>query len=280
MGLQQLLEYRIFEVGSFNLSVYKILMLIIVLFCAKLLIWGIKKALTRHWRNRMLDQGSEYALIAIARYIIWIVAIVFVLELMGVRVTILIAGSAALLVGVGLGLQQTFNDIISGIILLVEGSTKVGDILQVDEMVVKLEKVGLRASTVINRDDIVVIIPNSMIVTNKVINWSHQINESRFKVSVGVAYGSDVELVMRLLEDSVKEHNLCSSKNPPQARFIDFGDSSLDFEVLFWSLEMFRIDSVLSDIRIIIDRKFRENNITIPFPQRDLHVRSSNVNFK
>ena len=280
MGLQQLLEYSIFVVGGFNLSVYKILMLVVVLFSAKLLVCGIKKTLTRHCKNRMLDQVSEYALIAITRYVIWIVAIVFVLELMDVRVTILIAGSAALLVVVGLGLQQTFNDIISGIILSVEGSTKVGDILQVDEMIIKLEKVGLRASTVINKDDIVVIIPNSVIFANKVINWSHQINESRFKVSVGLAYGSVVELVMLLLENSEEEHKLCSSRNPPQTRFINFGDSSLDFEVLFRSLEMFRIDSFLSDIRTTIDLKFRENKIIIPFPQRDLHIRSSNVNFK
>jgi small-conductance mechanosensitive channel len=207
-------------------------------------------------------------------------AFVFVLETLGVKITILIAGSAALLVGVGLGLQQTFNDIVSGFILLMEGSSKVGDILDVDGQIVKLQKIGLRASKVINRDAIMIIIPNSMIVTNKVINWSHQVQETRFKVSVGVAYGSDIDLVIRLLEESASEHPVCSKVSPPEARFIEFGDSSLNFIVLFWSTEMFTIEKSLSDIRRTIDRKFREHNVTIPFPQRDLHIKSSDVDFK
>ena len=280
MGIQEILEYRIIEVGNYSLTAYKLVLLIAIYLVVKFSLWSLKKAIVRHKNIRKLDQGSVYALMTIIQYIVWILAIIFALETIGVKVTLLLAGSAALLVGIGLGLQQTFNDIVSGLILLIEGSTKVGDILQVDDMVVRLDRIGLRASKVINRDDIMIIIPNSLIVTNKVINWSHQINETRFKVKVGVAYGSDVDLVMELLEESAKEHNLCSTVNPPQARFLDFGDSSLDFEVLFWSNEMFRIDKALSDIRRTIDRKFRENDVTIPFPQRDLHFKSSQINLK
>jgi len=276
--MKEILEYKIFEIGTYSLSAYKILLLILIIIGVRLLLWFIKKAMVAKWSFKRRDLGNQYAIYQIISYLVWILAFVFGLEILGVQVTILVAGSAALLVGVGLGLQQTFNDIVSGAILLIEGSTKIDDVLDIDGQVVILKKIGLRASKVINRDDIVIFIPNSMIVTNKVINWSHQLQETRFKVSVGVAYGSDIDLVIRLLEESAAEHPVCSKTRPPEARFLEFGDSSLNFIVLFWSTEMFTIDKSLSDIRRTIDRKFREQGITIPFPQRDLHIKSSNVN--
>jgi len=178
-----------------------------------------------------------------------------------------------LLVGVGLGLQQTFTDIISGIILLVEGSTKIGDVLEIDGDVVMIKHIGLRTSRGLNRDDIVVIIPNSQITTNKVINWSHQSKKTRFRINVGVAYGSNVDLVIKILEESALEHPDITEKTLIEARLIDFGNSSLDFQVLFYSNNAFRIEKVKSDIRKIINKKFIENGIIIPFPQLDLHVK-------
>lgn len=279
MNLKEFLEIKLFEVGTYSFSLYNVFILIAIVIIVRVMLWLVKKAMSRRWRVKHLDPGSEYAVYQIVSYVVWIFAFVFALESLGIKVTILVAGSAALLVGVGLGLQQTFNDIVSGIILLMEGSTKVGDVLDVDGQVVVLQKIGLRASKVLNRDDIVIIIPNSLIVTNKVINWTHQVQETRFQVKVGVAYGSDVDLVMRILEESVAEHPDCSKTRKPDARFIDFGDSSLNFQVFFWSHEMFRIEKSLSDIRRTIDRKFREHGITIPFPQRDLHLKSSDVDF-
>jgi small-conductance mechanosensitive channel len=129
-----------------------------------------------------------------------------------------------------------------------------------------------------NRDDIAVILPNSLITTNKVINWSHQSMKTRFRISVGVAYGSDVDLVIKILEDSVMEHPDITDKKLIEARLVDFGNSSLDFQVLFFSKSVFRIEKVKSDLRLIINRKFIENNITIPFPQMDVHIRKENTN--
>ncbi|NND34958.1 MAG: mechanosensitive ion channel [Saprospiraceae bacterium] len=280
MAFREFLEFRLLEVGDYSISVYSILLIISIFAGVKVLLFFIRKGISRRWKVRHHDPGSQFAIIQIISYVIWILAFVLALESMGVKITILIAGSAALLVGVGLGLQQTFNDIVSGIILLVEGSTKVGDVLDVDGEIVKLQNIGLRASKVINRDDIVIIIPNSMIVTNKVINWTHQLQETRFRISVGVAYGSDIDLVIQLLEKSALEHPACSKTRLPDARFVEFGDSSLNFIVLFWSNEMFTIERSLSDIRRTIDRKFRENGITIPFPQRDLHIKSGHINLE
>lgn len=193
--------------------------------------------------------------------------------------TVLVAGSAALLVGVGLGLQQTFNDIISGIILLVEGSIKVGDILDVQGDIVKVRRIGLRTSMVENRDAFNLILPNSKIVTDQVINWSHNFKWSRFKIGVGVTYGSDVDLVMKLLADCVEKHPKVMTDRKPFARLVDFGDSALNFEVFFWSEDLFGVEQVKGDIRIAIVKAFKEHQVVIPFPQRDLHLKTSDIGF-
>jgi small-conductance mechanosensitive channel len=196
------------------------------------------------------------------------------LEAIGIKVTILLAGSAALMVGVGLGLQQTFNDIVSGIILLSERSIKVEDVLQIDGDVVKIQSIGLRTSAALNRDDISIIIPNSLIATSKVINWSHQSENTRFRIGVGVAYGSDVDKVIGILEESAKDHPDNQRKKEVEGRLVNFGNSSMDFELLFYSENIFGIERVKSDIRRIINKKFIENKVVIPFPQLDLHIKS------
>ncbi len=237
------------------------------------MLYVIKKLLYRQYRYSKIDTGTKYALFQIIKYLIWILAITFLLETIGVKITLLLAGSAALLVGVGLGLQQTFNDIVSGIILLSERTIKVGDVLQIDGDVIKIQNIGLRTSKGLNRDEISIIIPNSLITTTKVINWSHQSKKTRFKVQVGVAYGSDVDLVIKLLEESALDHPDVYTKDHIEGRLLNFGNSSLDFDLLFYSKNIFGIEKVRSDIRRIINRKFNENGIVISFPQLDVHLK-------
>jgi len=273
--LKNALDFDLVSFGAYHIKVYSVVIIVVVAIATKILLWLLKKALIQKRLFNKLDDGTAYALLQIIKYIIWTFAIAFFLETLGVKVTILIAGSAALLVGVGLGLQQTFNDIISGIILLSERSIKLGDILQIDGDVIKVQEIGLRTSKGLNRDDIAVIIPNSLITTNKVINWSHQSKNTRFRINVGVSYGSDIELVCNTLEKSVFEHPDIFHKHLVEARLLDFGSSSLDFQVLFYSENIFEIEKVKSDIRKIIYRRLAENHITIPFPQLDLHVKSN-----
>lgn len=271
--IDKILEFVIFRIGEHELKVDTLLSVLFIFLVTKLLIWIIKiGVIKKRWFKR-LDESTSFSLYQIIRYVVWIIAIVLMLDTLEINITVLIAGSAALLVGVGLGLQQTFNDFVSGIILLVEGSTKIGDVLEIDGDVVMIQTIGLRTSRGLNRDDIVVIIPNSQITTNKVINWSHQSKKTRFRINVGVAYGSDVGKVIKVLEASALEHPDVTDSNLVEARLIDFGNSSLDFQVLFFSKNVFRIEKVKSDIRKIISRKFIENGITIPFPQLDLHVK-------
>jgi small-conductance mechanosensitive channel len=239
----------------------------------KLILWLIKKALHQKATLKKLDKGNTYALYHIIKYVLWVIAIGLILETIGVKLTVLLAGSAALLVGIGLGLQQTFNDVISGFILLSEKSIKINDVLQIDGDVVKMQSIGLRTSKCLNTDDISIIIPNSLITTDKVINWSHQTKKTRFKINVGVAYGSDVDLVIKLLEESALEHDDVSDQALTEARLIDFGSSSLDFQVLFFSKNIFSINKVKSDIRRTINKKFLSHNIVISFPQLDVNIK-------
>ncbi|WP_198931708.1 mechanosensitive ion channel family protein [Labilibacter marinus] len=272
--LRIILDFTLLGFGETQIKVYSLIIIIAIFLITKILLRIIKKALSQKRLVRRLDDGTSYAIFQIIKYIVWVIAIGFLLESVGVKLTILIAGSAALLVGVGLGLQQTFNDIISGIILLSERSIKIGDILEIDADIVKVQVIGLRTSKGLNRDEITVIIPNSLITTNKVINWSHQSKKTRFKVNIGVSYSSDIEKVIKVLESSVLEHHDIYNKNLIEARLVDFGNSSIDFQVLFYSENIFEIERVKSDIRRIIYARLNENEITIPFPQLDIHFKS------
>jgi small-conductance mechanosensitive channel len=270
-------NYEIFNFNNHTLSIFDLSSIIAIVIITKLVLWLISKALFNKKKLHKLDKGSAFALFQIIKYVIWIIAITFMLETLGIKVTILLAGSAALLVGVGLGLQQTFNDMLSGLILLFEHSVKVGDILEIDGDRVIIQEIGLRTSKGMNVRQIVVIIPNSLITTNKVINWSHQTQKTLFNIDIGVAYGSDVDLVIQTLEESAVEHLEFFECEFKEVRLVNFGNSSMDFQLFFYSKNIFSIEKVKSDIRKIICKKFNEHKITIPFPQMDLHIKSKDI---
>jgi small-conductance mechanosensitive channel len=274
--IKNILNYEIFSYGDYSIKVSKLVVITLILLATYFVLWLIKKALSAKKFSKV-DTGTTYALYQIIKYFIYVIAFGIILESVGVKVTLLLAGSAALLVGIGLGLQQTFNDIISGVILLSERSIKINDVLEVDGDVVKIQSIGLRTSKALNRDDISIIIPNSLITTSKVINWSHQSKRTRFRIEVGVAYGSDVDLVIKILEESANDYPDIVGKDLVEGRLANFGPSSLDFHLLFFSKNIFRISKVKSDIRRIICKKFAENNIVIAFPQLDVHVKSEST---
>jgi small-conductance mechanosensitive channel len=274
-SFRDFLEIEIVHIGNFVIQVYTVVTILLIILITKLVLWAIRKGVYSRGKLQKLDRGSAYALFQIIKYTIWVIAVGLILETIGVKVTVLIAGSAALLVGIGLGLQQTFNDVVSGIILLSEQSIKIDDVLDIDGDVVTIQSIGIRTSKALNTDDVSIIIPNSLITTNKVINWSHQTKKTRFRIDVGVAYGSDIDLVLTILEESAFEHQDISNRETIEARLVNFGNSSLDFQVLFFSENIFRIGKVKSDVRRTISKKFAENNIAIPFPQMDLHLKSN-----
>tara|TARA_R110001592_G_scaffold38643_6_gene127402 strand:- start:2309 stop:3142 length:834 start_codon:yes stop_codon:yes gene_type:complete len=272
--INKFLEFELLNIGTYHLKVGSLFLVLLIIIVTKVVLIIIKQSVFRNRNLDKFDEGNISSLYQIIKYIIWVIAFGFILETFGIKISILLAGSAALLVGVGLGLQQTFNDVISGVILLSERSIKIGDVLEIDGNILKIQEIGLRTSKGLNTDDISTIIPNSLITTNKVINWSHQTRQNRFRIEVGTSYGSDVDLVIKILEASAREHPEVDSTKFIEARLVNFGNSSLDFQVLFYSSTIFGADRMKSDIRIVINQKFIENNVTIPFPQMDLHIKS------
>ena len=270
--INNITNFHLLQLGNYIFTVKDLLLVLSIFLFTKVLLWTVKKVMFRNKTLELLELGTLQSFFQIVKYLVWIITTLLILDTVGLKLNVLLAGSAALLVGIGLGLQNTFNDFISGIILLFEGTIRVGDVLEIEEDIVRIQAIGLRTSQAINRDDIITILPNSLITTNKVINWSHQSKKTRFSISIGVAYGSDVDLVIDILQQSVLEHPDIKDKKSITVRFVDFGTSSLDFELLFFSRNIFRIENVKSDIRKIINRKFIENNISIPFPQMDVHL--------
>ncbi len=268
------------ELGSIGLNddqqitirVSNIIWAILIILIARFLYWMIVKIfLDSFYHNKKMNIGSQYAVNQLLKYIIFTIATLYILDTIGFKLTVIWGGAAALLIGAGFGLQQTFNDFFSGILLLFERTVEVGDVVQLkDGMMGKVIKIGLRTSFVQTYDNKTIIVPNSQLVVNDVVNYSHNDEKARFKVSVGVAYGSDTDKVKELLFLAAKDHEKIMKFPVPFVRFIDFGDSSLVFEIHFWSRELIRIKDVQSDIRFKIDELFRENDITIPFPQRDV----------
>jgi small-conductance mechanosensitive channel len=275
--MKDFLDYELFRIGEdavlkVNSIVYIFLAFIVTWFTYR---W-IKRLTNIAAKNGRIDPGRAYAVTRILRYILIVLFIIITLISLHVNWKIF-AVLAPLLIGVGLGLQQVANDLISGIILLVEPTIRVSDIVEVDNIVAKVKEIGLRTSKIESRDGVSMIIPNHKLVSEKLINWSNSEIVTRFKIDVGVAYGSDVELVKKILLETAWKHNKVVTNPAPIVFFKEFGDSSLNFELAFWSNYLFPIEQVQSDLRFMIDQAFRENNVTIPFPQRDLHVKSGNL---
>jgi len=218
------------------------------------------------------DKGKFNVVYGYFRWLIYIIILLITLDGLGVNVTAIFAASAALLIGVGLALQTLFQDIISGVFILIDQSVHVGDIIEIEGKVGRVEEIKLRTTRAVTIDNKVLVIPNHLYLTNSLYNWTQNGTLTRESVNVGVAYGSDVELVKKLLLQAVTSHPEVIGVPEPVVVFTDFGDSALNFRLIFTLNDSFKATFPKSDIRFAIDRLFRENNITIPFPQRDVHI--------
>lgn len=236
--------------------------------------------LVRRFITRKMPENDKVKFISVFGYIRWVVFLVIFLIAMdasGVNVTAVFAASAVLLIGVGLALQTLFQDIISGIFILVDKSVHVGDIIELEGKVGRVLDIRLRTTRAVTTDNKVLVIPNHLYLTNILFNWTENGTETRESVAIGVAYGSDVELVKQLLLEVAKKHDKILKIPEPKVLFTDFADSSLNFKLVFSLNDSFETRFVQSDLRFLIDKTFRENNVTIPFPQRDVHVFSDKV---
>lgn len=276
-GIRHFLEFEILKIKDYEITIFDILLIVLLLTVARLLVWFLSNVLRQgFFRRKQVDKGRQEAVIQLIKYLIYVVVIVLSLQITGIQLSILLAGSAALLVGIGLGLQQTFNDLVSGLILLFEGSINIGDIVELDNNLVgRVTEVGLRTSKVETRDSIGIIVPNSKFINNNIINWSHNRSLTRFIIQVGVAYRNDPRHVEATLLEAVKGHSEVAQTPTPLVRLNDFTNSSIRYELLFWTYSAWRIEHIKSDIRYVIYEKFRAEDIELPFNQHDLHIKQS-----
>ena len=273
MQIKEFLQYQIVSTDKFNITVYDILISFLIIAITVILLKLLNSFFKKLEKRNKIEIGTGASIYKIIQYVVWLIVFVILLQTMGVNITVLIAGSAALFVGLGFGLQNLFNDFASGLILLFERTLKVGDVVELgDGMVGEVLNINLRVSEIRDRNNITIIVPNSKLVNEKVINWTHVDKNTRFNVKVGVAYGSDLEKVQSLLLQASNANKLVERIPEPFIRFNNFGDSSLEFELLFWTNHTFTVENIKSDIRLEIDRLFRENNIVIAFPQMDVHL--------
>ena len=235
--------------------------------------------LTRKFYTRKMEDEDKLKFISVFKfinYISYIIVFFVILSTTGINITPFLAASAALLVGFGLALQDLFQDVIGGIFIILDKSLLVGDIIEVEDKVGRIIEIKLRTTRAVTRDDKIIIIPNHKLIRNSIYNYTQNKKTIRERVIVGVAYGSDIIKVKELLLESADLHTKVLKNPKPSVMFNDFGDSALIFEVYFFVKDSFRVEKIKSDIRFKIDSLFRENNIAIPFPQRDIHIIQKN----
>ena len=266
----------LFQLGQTWISLATIMEFIVVVAVVVLLSRLVRRLLrTRVLARTKLDVGQQYAISRIVGYIVLVLGLLIGVETMGVNLSSLAVIAGALGVGIGFGLQNIVSNFVSGLIILAERPIQIGDRVDLGNNTVgKVERIGARATQVLTNDNIMIIVPNSEFVSSRVTNWTHIDPRVRFRISVGVSYGSDPRMVEKILLE-VAEANPNVLKNPaPGVVFKEFGESSLNFELRVWSADMtHRPGSLESQLNFAIWDKFKERGIEIPSPQRDLHIK-------
>jgi small-conductance mechanosensitive channel len=225
-----------------------------------------------------LDEGLQYALSVTSGYLVFFVGATVGLQSLGLDLSSIAFLGGAVGLGIGVGLQAVVNNFVSGLILLAERPIKVGDRVEIENLTGDVIQIGARSTWVRTNDNVVIIVPNSEFTGQRVTNWTANDRSVRLKLAVGTSYSSDPEEVKRLLLEVSKAHPDVLAYPEPDVIFCDFGDSSLDFELRVWTTNQVRTPQILrSDLYFAIFKVFSKAGIEIPFPQRDLHVRSFSV---
>lgn len=274
--LKGILDYPLLKLGATQLTLWLLLYLTVLIFLlfyvtGKLRNWLVLRVLSR----TELDVGLRQAAGSILRYIAISIGFLIILQTAGIDLTTLNIIAGAVGIGIGFGLQNIVSNFISGLIILFERPIKIGDRIEVGNVEGDVIEIGARSTTVLTNDNIAIIVPNSSFITENVVNWKYNDTKVRFKIKVGVAYGSDVRRVEKLLLDVAAKNPDVLTDPAPAVRLMAFGDSSLELELRVWSTTLVHRKGVLiSALNFAIYEVFKEHRIEIPFPQRDLHVRS------
>lgn len=259
-----------------NLSLLQVFLLVGLLMVVFWISSRTKRFLfTRFLAQSGLDRSLQYAISQLVANVVLIVGIFIVLENTGIHLGALTVFAGAVGVGVGFGLQNIASNFISGLVILAERPITIGDRVEVAGVAGQVQQIRARSTVILTNDNIAMIVPNTKFIDSPVTNWTYADPRVRFRVPIGVAYGSDVNKVRDALIAAAREHAATLSDPPPTAYLEKFGDSSIDFELVAWSMEMSnRPRRYKSDLNFLIEKHLRAAGIEIPNPQRDLHIRS------
>jgi small-conductance mechanosensitive channel len=280
--MREVLSIPIFTLGQSHVTLWSLLYIlsfVVLLFylSGKLRRWITTGLLAR----RNIDVGIREAAGTIVRYVVVFIGLLLVLQTAGIDLTTLNVLAGAVGIGVGFGLQNIANNFISGMIILLERPIKIGDRIEVGNVEGDVTHIGARSTTVITNDNITIIVPNSKFISENVVNWSHSDNKVRFKIPVSVAYRSDTRLVERLLIEVANENPDVLKNPPPGVRFMEFGESGLQFELRAWTDTLtHRKGLLISNLNFAIYDKFKQHGIEIPFPQREIHINQAPMKAK
>ncbi|AOY84568.2 MULTISPECIES: mechanosensitive ion channel domain-containing protein [Moorena] len=261
--------------GESKYSAIQVLLLVVL----TVVLWFGVSALTRLFRHYILgktgaDSGVQDVIALLTQYVLTFLGMIIILQSSGLDLSSLTIFASVLGVGIGFGVQNIANNFISGLIITLERPIQQGDFIKVNDLVGTVQQIGSRSTEICTLDKVTIIVPNARFLETEVINWSHGNPISRLKIPVGVAYGSDVEQVKKALLAAAKSHPEVLLRPYPQVWFQEFGESSLKFELLVWTGDPKRQPKIKSDLNYRIEKSLRRYDIHIPFPQRDLHVRS------
>ncbi len=263
----------LFRLGDQDVTLQFLLVLTLLVAAVAVASGFARTFMRRQLLSRLgLDVGIQEALATAGGYLVLAVGLLVAFEIAGVDLSTLAVIAGALSIGVGFGLQNIANNFISGLILLIERPIKVGDRIEVGSVHGRVVRISARSTAVRTNDNIDIIVPNSELVSDRVVNWSQKDRRVRFRIPVGVSYETDVELALDLMTEAAEEIPDVLSAS---ARFLSFGDSALELEARIWtSRRLHRRGLIISEVNLAILRKFREHGIEVPFPQRDVHIKS------
>lgn len=271
--LNAALTFPLFQISGHQVTLLRFLIAGVILMVA----WWLGRWFARLCHTRLLsyvETGPRYTIVRLLQYGIWVIALLAGLYVLGIRLTALAVVAGVLGVGIGFGLQNLVANFVAGLVLLLERPIRVRDFVTTEEIEGKVQEISFRSTNILTNDNIAIIVPNSQFINSTVINWSHGDPRVRIRVPVGVAYGSDVDLVTRSLLRCAEETEGVLSRPEPTVCFTEFGDSSLNFELRVWTDQPIDHEILRSRLNYAIDAAFRSDGIEIPFPQRDLHIRS------
>lgn len=274
--LREVLQWPIISIGDTRITLWSILYLVVLVVALLWLASRLQRWLTSGpMLRRRLDVNARHTVGTLVRYTVLTIGLLFIVQTAGIDLTTFTVLAGAIGIGIGFGLQNVVSNFIAGIIIMFERPVKIGDRIVVGEVEGNVVEIGARSTTVVDNDNIAVIVPNSKFITDNVINWMHNDNRVRFHVEVSVAYGSDARQVERVLLEAAKADPDVLEQPPPAVRLMRFGDDGLVFELRLWSSSLVdRKGKLASQLNFAIYERFNEEGIEFPFPQRDLHLRS------